>query len=157
MRRILLLLILLALSICTSFSFSQLSGRASYYARQFHGRRMSDGAPYHKDSLTCAHRTLPLGTLLEVRNPKNNKTVVVRVTDRGPFIRNRVIDLSYAAAKQLDIVQLGVAHVEINERVLIPFAPIVLLPFNRYGLLIPAKTTEDVRNDMNADQIKKLK
>lgn len=157
MRRILLLLILLALSICTSFSFSQLSGRASYYARQFHGRRMSDGAPYHKDSLTCAHRTLPLGTLLEVRNPKNNKTVVVRVTDRGPFIRNRVIDLSYAAAKQLDIVQLGVAHVEINERVLIPFAPIVLLPFNRYGLLIPAKTTEDVRSDMNADQIKKLK
>ena len=157
MRRILLLLILLALSICTFFSFSQLSGRASYYAHQFHGRRMSDGAPYHKDSLTCAHRTLPLGTLLEVRNPKNNKTVMVRVTDRGPFIRNRVIDLSYAAAKQLDIVQLGVAHVEINERVLIPFAPIVLLPFNRYGLLIPAKTTEDVRNDMNADQIKKLK
>ncbi|MBF6627097.1 MAG: septal ring lytic transglycosylase RlpA family protein [Proteiniphilum sp.] len=156
MRRIILLLIVLVISIFTSFCFSQLSGKASYYAHRFHGRRMSDGAPYHKDSLTCAHRTLPFGTLLEVRNPRNNKTVVVKVTDRGPYIRNRIIDLSYAAAKELGIVHMGVAHVEINERIIIPFAPIVILPFDRHGLLIPAKTTEDVRNNMNADQIKVL-
>ncbi len=90
-----------------------LVGKASYYAGKFHGRRTSSGEIYHQDSLTCAHRTLPFGTLLKVRNLKNNREVVVKVTDRGPFIRGRVVDLSRAAAKEIDMISAGVANVEI--------------------------------------------
>ena len=75
-------------------------GNATYYSDRWHGRRTADGSAYNKDSLTCAHRTLPFGTLLHVRNPKNGKVVVVKVTDRGPYRRNTIIDLSKAAAQQ---------------------------------------------------------
>ena len=68
----------------------------------------------HHDSLTCAHRTYPFGTLLKVTNLNNGKTVVVRVTDRGPFAKGRIIDLSYAAAKQLDMLFAGVATVTVE-------------------------------------------
>lgn len=88
-------------------------GNATYYGDRWHGRRTADGSSYHKDSLTCAHRTLPFGTLLHVRNPKNGKVVIVKVTDRGPYRRNTIIDLSKAAAKQIDMVQAGVAKVEL--------------------------------------------
>lgn len=92
----------------------QQKGKASYYADNLHGRRMSNGEPYNKDSMTCAHRTLPFGTLLKVRNPLNDRTVIVRVTDRGPFSKHRIIDLSRAAAKQLDIIAAGFREVEIT-------------------------------------------
>lgn len=92
---------------------AQTRGKASYYGNGFHGRRTSDGTRYHKDSLTCAHRSYPFGTLLKVTNERNGKEVVVRVTDRGPFVRGRVVDLSMAAAKQLDMVSAGVASVEV--------------------------------------------
>ena len=85
-----------------------------------HGRKTSNGGTYHKDSLTCAHRTYPLGTLLKVRNPKNNKEVIVKVTDRGPHRKNLIIDLSYAAAKEIDIVRFGIAPVEISQVEAIP-------------------------------------
>lgn len=87
-------------------------GKASYYGNKFHGRRTSDGSRYHRDSLTCAHRTLPFGTLLRVRNVKNGREVIVKVTDRGPFSHGRIVDLSMAAARQLDMVAAGVAKVE---------------------------------------------
>lgn len=90
-------------------------GMASYYGKQFHGRRSSDGSVYHRDSLTCAHRTLPFGTLLKVRNTNNGKEVIVKVTDRGPFTRGRIVDLSYAAAKEISMVQSGVARVEVSQ------------------------------------------
>lgn len=89
-------------------------GKASYYGNGVHGRRTSDGSRYHKDSLTCAHRTLPFGTLVKVTNKKNGREVVVRVTDRGPFVRGRVVDLSMAAAKKLDMVSAGVASVMVE-------------------------------------------
>lgn len=76
---------------------------------------MSDGTRYHKDSLTCAHRSYPLGTKLKVTNIKNGKSVVVKVTDRCGT--RRIIDLSYAAAKQLDIIALGVATVKVERYV----------------------------------------
>jgi len=101
--------------------------------------KMSNGIPYHQDSLTCAHRTLPFGTILEVRNLKNNKKVVVKVTDRGPHLKSRIIDLSYAAAKELGIVGEGSAQVEIKEWEFNPFYVPILIPFNSYGLFIPAK------------------
>lgn len=88
-------------------------GKASYYGNKFHGRRTSDGSRYHRDSLTCAHRTLPFGTMIRVRNMANGREVVVKVTDRGPFARGRIVDLSYAAAKKIDMIQAGVTRVEV--------------------------------------------
>lgn len=93
---------------------AQTEGGASYYANKFHGRRTSSGAIYHKDSLTCAHRTLPFGTRLRVRNIRNGKEVVVKVTDRGPFCRGRIVDLSLAAAKEIDMLRAGVVRVEVT-------------------------------------------
>lgn len=89
-------------------------GQASYYSNRLHGRRMSNGDPYHRDSMTCAHLKYPLGTLLKVKNPKNGKEVVVEVTDRGPHTKRFVIDLSYAAARKLDIFRSGFNIVEIT-------------------------------------------
>ena len=79
----------------------QLTGKATYYSDKLHGRKMSNGERYHRDSMTCAHKKYPFGTLLKVRNPLNGKEVVVRVTDRGPFSKRYVIDLSKAAAREL--------------------------------------------------------
>lgn len=89
-------------------------GNASYYADRFHGRRMANGQLYHRDSMTCAHLKFPFGTLLKVRNPLNDRTVIVRVTDRGPYSKRFVIDLSRAAARELDIIRSGFMMVEIT-------------------------------------------
>lgn len=112
--------LLIIFLICWSYSFSQVTGKASYYGNEFHGRRTSDGSRYHRDSMTCAHKTYPFGTLLLVRNPKNDKTVIVKVTDRGPHTRNRLIDLSYSAAKELDIVRAGIAKVVVTKIDVLP-------------------------------------
>ena len=90
-------------------------GVASFYHDKFHGRKMANGIPYHRDSFTCAHRRYPLGTWLRVSNPKNGKAVIVQVTDRGPYSRRFTIDLSRAAARHLGIIQLGHAPVEITQ------------------------------------------
>lgn len=89
----------------------KITGNATYYGNRWHGRRTSSGEKYHKDSLTCAHRTLPFGTILRVQNPKNGKEVIVRVTDRGPFRKGAVIDLSMAAAREIDMVRDGIAAI----------------------------------------------
>ena len=90
-------------------------GKATFYSKRATGARTANGERLHHDSLTCAHRTYPFGTLLRVKNPANGKEVVVRVTDRGPFIRGRIIDLSWRAAKELGIIAAGVAMVEIEK------------------------------------------
>ena len=102
------------LSLTTTTALAQNKGKASYYGNKFHGRRTSDGSRYHKDSPTCAHRTLPFGTLLKVRNQKNGREVVVKVTDRGPFGPGRIVDLSMAAAREIGMVQQGVVPVEVT-------------------------------------------
>ena len=102
------------LSLTTTTALAQSKGKASYYGNKFHGRRTSDGPRYHKDSLTCGHRTLPFGTLLKVRNQKNGREVVVKVTDRGPFGPGRIVDLSMAAAREIGMVQQGVVPVEVT-------------------------------------------
>lgn len=100
---------------CLPQCFAQVQrGKASYYHHRFHGKRMSSGTHYHRDSLFCAHRTHPFGTLLKVTNLKNGKWTVVKVTDRGPHVRGRVIDVSYAAAKEIDLVRMGVTNVEVE-------------------------------------------
>ena len=88
-------------------------GSASYYSQKFEGRKTAFGEKLDNETLTAAHPTLPHNTLLEITNPQNNKKVVVRVNDRGPFGRTkRVLDMSRAAAKELDIVRAGVAAIE---------------------------------------------
>ncbi len=89
-------------------------GYASWYGPKFHGRRTSSGEIFNMHDLTCAHRTLPLGTIVLVTNLENGKSVLVRVNDRGPFIRGRIVDLSYAAAKQIGMVRKGVVKVRIK-------------------------------------------
>lgn len=88
-----------------------LRGRASWYGSYFQGRRTTSGERYNRFQYTCAHKTLPFGTRLQVTNMKNGKSVVVRVTDRGPFRHQRIIDLSEAAAKPLGVVECGAATV----------------------------------------------
>lgn len=96
------------------------TGNASYYSNSLKGRKTSDGSRYHPDSMTCAHKTLPFGTLLLVTNPKNGNRVILKVTDRGPHSRSRLIDVSYGAARELDIISAGIAKVEIKLIDLLP-------------------------------------
>jgi rare lipoprotein A len=89
-------------------------GVASWYGRKFHGQRASSGETYDMYALTAAHKTLPLPSYARVRNLTNNRSIVVRVTDRGPFIDNRLIDLSYTAAARLGILGTGTGLVEVE-------------------------------------------
>ena len=89
-------------------------GVASWYGRDFHGLATSSGETYNMNAMTAAHTTLPIPTWVEVTNLENGKHVVVKVNDRGPFVDNRLIDLSYAAALQLDMVRNGTARVEVR-------------------------------------------
>ena len=93
--------------------FSQ-TGMASWYGRQFHGRKTASGETFDMNALTAAHRSLPLNCFIRVTNKANGKSVVVKVNDRGPFHGNRVLDLSYGAAKQLGITNAGTAKVSIE-------------------------------------------
>jgi rare lipoprotein A len=89
-------------------------GLASYYGRRFHGRRTANGEVFDMHALTAAHRALPLGTVIRVTNVANGRSVRVRVNDRGPYIRGRVLDLSYGAAHQLGMIRPGLAKVTIE-------------------------------------------
>ncbi len=92
----------------------QISGIASWYGPGFHGRRSASGERYNQNALTAAHRSLPFGTNVQVTNLNNGRSVIVRINDRGPFIRGRVIDLSAAAARVLGVMQTGVAPVRLE-------------------------------------------
>ena len=89
-------------------------GRASWYGRKFHGRKTSSGEVYNMYAMTAAHKTLPLGTYVRVYNLTNRREIVVRINDRGPFVRGRIIDLSFTAAKKIGIVGPGTAPVKIT-------------------------------------------
>lgn len=89
-------------------------GVASWYGQKFHGRLTSNREVYDMYAMTAAHKTLPLPTYARVRNLRNNKSVIVRVNDRGPFVHNRIIDLSYAAALKLDMIGDGTSLVEVT-------------------------------------------
>ena len=94
-------------------SFHQ-TGRASWYGRAFHGRKTASGERFNMKALTAAHRTLPLGSYVRVSVPSTSKWVVVKINDRGPYARGRIIDLSYAAAKVLGLQHVGTAKVNIE-------------------------------------------
>jgi len=86
-------------------------GRASWYGPRFHGRRTASGETFNMHDLTAAHKTLPFGTRVRVRNLANGQEVAVRINDRGPHVRGRVIDLSRAAAQQIGLLQMGLATI----------------------------------------------
>ncbi len=89
-------------------------GIASWYGDKFHGRLTSNSEVYNMYELTAAHKTLPMNTVVKVTNLHNNKSVIVRINDRGPFVKNRIIDLSYEAARRVDMIKNGTAEVEIE-------------------------------------------
>lgn len=90
-----------------------LTGKASYYHDKFNGRKTANGEIFDNDKLTAAHKTLPFGTKVRVKNLRNNKTVSVVINDRGPFVAGRIIDLSRAAAAKIGMIRSGVAEVEV--------------------------------------------
>ncbi len=90
------------------------SGKASYYHDRFHGRKTASGVRYDKNELSAAHKTLPLGSHVRVTDPRSGKSVVVRINDRGPYAKGRVIDLSRAAARKIGLVKEGVAKVKLE-------------------------------------------
>jgi len=89
-------------------------GIASWYGEKFHGKRTSNSEIYDMNKLTAAHKKLPFNTLVEVENLENNKRVIVRINDRGPFVKNRIIDLSFKAARRIEIDKTGTAPVNIR-------------------------------------------
>ena len=89
-------------------------GIASWYGYKFHGNKTSNGEVYDMYEMTAAHKSLPLPTYVRVTNLKNNRSIIVRVNDRGPFAKGRIIDLSYVAAQKLDMVKAGTARVEVE-------------------------------------------
>ena len=97
----------------TSAAYKQV-GMASYYGHKFHGRRTASGERYNEKNLTAAHRSLPFGTRVRVTNVENGKNVTVRINDRGPFVKHRIIDLSFAAAKRIGMISKGVVKVEVT-------------------------------------------
>ena len=106
------LLFLITLYGC-SVKVSQ-SGKASFYADKFNGRKTANGETFRNSKLTAAHKTLPFGTKVKVTNKNNGKSVKVRIYDRGPFVAGRIIDLSKKAAKKIDLDKAGVIEVEIK-------------------------------------------
>ncbi len=89
-------------------------GKASYYGDNFQGRKTASGEPYDRDKLTCAHRTYPFGTQLKITNVANDRSVIVRVNDRGPHVKERVVDLSHEAAYRLDGIRSGIIDVKVE-------------------------------------------
>ncbi len=90
------------------------TGKASYYADKFDGRKTANGQIFRQSKKTAAHKTLPFGTTVKVKNLSNGRTVKVRINDRGPFVTGRIIDLSRKAARKIDMINAGVSPVEIS-------------------------------------------
>lgn len=97
-----------------SYSGGGSSGMASWYGGRFHGRKTANGERYNMNAMTAAHKTLPFGTRVLVTNTRNGRSVQVRINDRGPFVRGRIIDLSRAAASQIGVTSSGVAPVRVS-------------------------------------------
>jgi rare lipoprotein A len=89
-------------------------GVASWYGPGFDGKQTASGERFNKGHLTAAHRSLPFGTVVRVKNLQNGRSVDVRINDRGPFVKGRIIDLSQAAARQIDLIQRGIGEVEVR-------------------------------------------
>jgi len=133
-------------------------GKASFYAKRLHGRKTASGERLHPDSLTCAHKSYPFGTLLRVYNPANGRSVHVRVTDRGPYVQGRIIDLSWSAAKKLGIIGQGIATVFVSKAntFVVPFLPTdeIEIPDLELETNDGAPALHPFWKDMKEDQLK---
>jgi len=112
---------ILAILVCIPFNAvangqrtQGLQGTASYYGGRFHGRKTASGERFNQNAMTAAHKTLPLGTKVRVTNLRNGETVEVKINDRGPYVKGRIIDLSKGAARKLDMLVSGTAKVRIE-------------------------------------------
>ncbi len=122
-------------------------GIASWYGKKFHGRKTSTGEIYDMYAMTAAHKTLPLPAYVKVKNLQNGREIVVRVNDRGPFHAGRIIDLSYAAAKKLDIIRKGTGQVEIRDVSIPKLGKIdVDRPATKHKLFVQIGAFSDRRN-----------
>ncbi len=108
--------LLIVLQACAGHGIPTEEGIASWYGERFHGRKTASGEPFDMKALTAAHPTLPFGTIVRVTNTRNRRTVDVRINDRGPYAKGRIIDLSYAAAKQLEMIDAGAVEVRLEVR-----------------------------------------
>jgi rare lipoprotein A len=127
-------------------------GIASWYGPDFHGKRTSSGETYDMHGMTAAHKTLPLGTLVRVRNLQNQRTVELRINDRGPFVGSRVIDLSYEAARQLGVIGPGTAAVEVVAIGVLAGSPVDLYGGNftfQVGAFSSRESAEKLRAELN--------
>ncbi len=125
------------------------TGVASWYGYPYHGRRAANGQIYDMEKLTAAHRTLPFDTWVEVRNLSNEKTIHVRITDRGPFVGGRIIDLSKAAARAIDLIGPGVARVRLT---IVSPPPVAELPeVNAFAVQIGAFRDKDRAERLRAE------
>lgn len=115
----------------------QLKGRASYYAEDFHGKRTASGEKFDIHKYSAAHRTLPFGTKVKVTNLMNGKAVILKINDRGPHVKTRIIDLSKCAAQAIDLMKYGAARVAIE---------VVNDPNLAYGPYLPSLTASEVLN-----------
>ena len=133
----------------TPTAFFEETGMASWYGHPYHGRASASGEIYDMEQMTAAHRTLPFGAQIRVHNLSNEKTVDVRITDRGPFIDGRIIDLSHAAARSIGLIGPGVAKVRLE----MISAPAALAP-GYYGVQVGAfkvrENAERLRREMEA-------
>jgi len=120
------------------------TGVASWYGAPYHNRRGSNGEIYNMHAMTAAHRTLPLGSIVRVTNLKTGHTAVVRITDRGPFVAGRIIDLSQAAARKVDVWQAGLATVRLE----VLSTPAPLNAGGRWAVQIGAFEEEDAASDL---------
>lgn len=107
------LLSLFGLGACAGGAYTE-TGKASYYADKFNGRKTASGVPYRPGKRTAAHNTLPFGTVVRVTNPQNGRSVKVTINDRGPHVKGRIIDLSKKAARKIGVDKAGVAPVKIK-------------------------------------------
>ncbi len=109
------LILLIGVLILTAMQTNDIIlGKASYYAHKFQGRKTASGEIYDKNKFTAAHKDFSFGTKVKVTSLSNDKTVVVRINDRGPFAKNRIIDISYAAAKEIGMIKKGIIDVKIE-------------------------------------------
>jgi rare lipoprotein A len=122
------------------------TGMASWYGAPYHNRRSSNGEIYNMNAMTAAHRTLPLGSVVRVTNVKTGQSALLKITDRGPFVDGRIIDVSYAAAKTLDIWQPGVARVKLE----VLLTPVAIATGGRWAVQIGSFGEQKEASDMAA-------
>jgi rare lipoprotein A len=137
-------LLLLLVSAVGAVAEPDMEGLASWYGGKFHGRLTSNGETFDTNTMTAAHKTLPFGTVVKVTNLDNGLSAVVRINDRGPFVEGRVIDLSRAAAEQIDMVGTGVAKVSLTILAFATSVELFAIQVGAYGV------------EANADKARKI-